>query len=170
MKFSVYSFRWNNNSQTCLLDFTLFFTPLYFFFFFFQRFSVFPVFELSIMFYAMGEQLDERLRLFWQPAVLLFTYFVITNVFVVNKMMVLETFQNFCMPALQLGIFGCYYTASFIYCKDPNWYRGKNVDNKEGMIPANYVQERSAVKMSAMPWAAFLFRHLFNNISLSVFG
>jgi c-src tyrosine kinase len=35
---------------------------------------------------------------------------------------------------------------------DPSWYVARAVDGKEGMIPANYVQERTAVKMSTMPW------------------
>ncbi|GAB6019018.1 hypothetical protein CHUAL_000649 [Chamberlinius hualienensis] len=36
--------------------------------------------------------------------------------------------------------------------RDPNWYRAKHADGKEGMIPANYVQKRCEVKLNAMPW------------------
>uniref|UniRef100_T1JDP9 Tyrosine-protein kinase n=1 Tax=Strigamia maritima TaxID=126957 RepID=T1JDP9_STRMM len=35
---------------------------------------------------------------------------------------------------------------------DPNWYRARRSDGQEGMIPANYVQKRSEVKLNAMPW------------------
>ncbi|KAF6034373.1 CSK [Bugula neritina] len=35
--------------------------------------------------------------------------------------------------------------------RDPNWYRAKRSDGKEGMIPANYVQERMEVKLNTMP-------------------
>lgn len=36
--------------------------------------------------------------------------------------------------------------------RDPMWYWAKNKDNKEGMIPANYVQKRGEVKLTSMPW------------------
>lgn len=36
--------------------------------------------------------------------------------------------------------------------RDPNWYKARNADNRCGMIPANYVTRRSAVKLNAMPW------------------
>ncbi|XP_005994145.1 tyrosine-protein kinase CSK [Latimeria chalumnae] len=40
--------------------------------------------------------------------------------------------------------------------KDPNWYRAKNRVDREGIIPANYVQKRegvrSSTKLSLMPW------------------
>ncbi|XP_013414147.1 tyrosine-protein kinase CSK [Lingula anatina] len=36
--------------------------------------------------------------------------------------------------------------------RDPMWYHARRSDNKEGMIPANYVQKRSEVKLHAMPW------------------
>lgn len=36
--------------------------------------------------------------------------------------------------------------------RDPNWYRARHADGKEGMIPANYVQKRREVKLNAMPW------------------
>ncbi|XP_043933126.1 tyrosine-protein kinase CSK [Protopterus annectens] len=40
--------------------------------------------------------------------------------------------------------------------KDPNWYKAKNKVEREGIIPANYVQKRegvrSSTKLSLMPW------------------
>ncbi|XP_055925701.1 tyrosine-protein kinase CSK-like [Argiope bruennichi] len=36
--------------------------------------------------------------------------------------------------------------------KDPNWYKARHVDCREGLIPANYIQKRSEVKLHAMPW------------------
>ncbi|XP_019615926.1 PREDICTED: tyrosine-protein kinase CSK-like isoform X1 [Branchiostoma belcheri] len=36
--------------------------------------------------------------------------------------------------------------------RDPNWYRARTQDGREGMIPANYVQKREVVKLNAMPW------------------
>lgn len=36
--------------------------------------------------------------------------------------------------------------------KDPNWYKGKNENGKEGMVPATYVQKRKEVHLQAMPW------------------
>ncbi|GFW89596.1 tyrosine-protein kinase CSK [Trichonephila clavipes] len=36
--------------------------------------------------------------------------------------------------------------------KDPNWYKARHVDCREGLIPANYIQRRSEVKLHAMPW------------------
>lgn len=36
--------------------------------------------------------------------------------------------------------------------RDPNWYRARRADGREGMIPANYVQKRGEVKLNAMPW------------------
>jgi hypothetical protein len=41
---------------------------------------VFPVFELSIMLYTIGGQRDKHLMLLRQPALLLFTCFVIVYV------------------------------------------------------------------------------------------
>lgn len=35
---------------------------------------------------------------------------------------------------------------------DPNWYRAQRADGKSGMLPANYVQQRSEVKLGTMPW------------------
>lgn len=35
--------------------------------------------------------------------------------------------------------------------QDPNWYKAKKADGKEGMIPANYVRERAEVKLNTMP-------------------
>ncbi|KAI1301864.1 Tyrosine-protein kinase CSK [Halotydeus destructor] len=36
--------------------------------------------------------------------------------------------------------------------RDPNWYKAKHVDGRIGLIPANYIQKRSEVKLNAMPW------------------
>lgn len=36
--------------------------------------------------------------------------------------------------------------------RDPNWYRARHVDGREGLIPANYIHHRSEVKLNAMPW------------------
>ncbi|CAG2163597.1 unnamed protein product [Oppiella nova] len=36
--------------------------------------------------------------------------------------------------------------------RDPNWYRARHVDGREGLIPANYIQKRSEVKLNAMHW------------------
>ncbi|XP_037080596.1 tyrosine-protein kinase CSK-like [Pollicipes pollicipes] len=36
--------------------------------------------------------------------------------------------------------------------RDPNWYKARRADNREGLIPANYVTKRTAVKLNAMPW------------------
>ncbi|XP_071035198.1 tyrosine-protein kinase CSK [Parasteatoda tepidariorum] len=36
--------------------------------------------------------------------------------------------------------------------KDPNWYKARHGDCREGLIPANYIQKRSEVKLNAMPW------------------
>ena len=46
------------------------------------------------MFHTEGGQLDVPLKLFWQPALLLFTYFVIANVFVANKMMMMMNLDH----------------------------------------------------------------------------
>lgn len=35
---------------------------------------------------------------------------------------------------------------------DPNWFRAKNDNGDEGMIPANYVTQRKEVTLHAMPW------------------
>jgi len=35
---------------------------------------------------------------------------------------------------------------------DPNWYRARNPNGAEGMIPANYVKLRKVVTLHAMPW------------------
>ncbi|KAK6179069.1 hypothetical protein SNE40_011512 [Patella caerulea] len=35
---------------------------------------------------------------------------------------------------------------------DPYWFMARNRNRKEGMIPANYVQERTVVQLQAMPW------------------
>ena len=44
--------------------------------------------------------------------------------------------------------------------RDPNWYKAKNADQRQGLIPANYVEKRAssehaerrtAVKLNAMP-------------------
>ncbi|XP_050401686.1 tyrosine-protein kinase CSK [Patella vulgata] len=35
---------------------------------------------------------------------------------------------------------------------DPYWFMARNRNHKEGMIPANYVQERTVVQLQAMPW------------------
>ncbi|PRD20168.1 UNVERIFIED_CONTAM: Tyrosine-protein kinase [Trichonephila clavipes] len=51
--------------------------------------------------------------------------------------------------------------------KDPNWYKARHVDCREGLIPANYIQRRSEVKLHAMPH--FLFKYKFLNILLSAF-
>lgn len=37
------------------------------------------------------------------------------------------------------------------FVKDPNWYKGKNENGKEGMVPATYVQKRKEVHLQAMP-------------------
>jgi hypothetical protein len=47
------------------------------------------VFGSLIIFHTIGAQLDGRLMLFWQSALLKFTYSVITYVFVLNKMMMM---------------------------------------------------------------------------------
>ncbi|XP_063955968.1 tyrosine-protein kinase CSK-like [Lytechinus pictus] len=36
--------------------------------------------------------------------------------------------------------------------KDPNWYKARNEQGLEGMIPANYVKKREGVKLQTMPW------------------
>lgn len=40
--------------------------------------------------------------------------------------------------------------------RDPNWYKAKNSGDRQGLIPANYVERpterRAAVKLNAMPW------------------
>lgn len=36
--------------------------------------------------------------------------------------------------------------------QDPNWYKAKHVDGRIGLIPANYIQKRSEVRLNAMPW------------------
>ncbi|KAK3098941.1 hypothetical protein FSP39_024518, partial [Pinctada imbricata] len=36
--------------------------------------------------------------------------------------------------------------------KDSNWYKGRNSQGKEGMIPAPYVQKRKEVHLQKMPW------------------
>ncbi|XP_061173254.1 tyrosine-protein kinase CSK-like isoform X2 [Saccostrea echinata] len=36
--------------------------------------------------------------------------------------------------------------------RDPNWYKGRNDNGKEGMVPATYVQKRKEVHLQAMPW------------------
>lgn len=37
--------------------------------------------------------------------------------------------------------------------QDPNWYKARrDIDNIEGLIPSNYIQKRSEVKLHAMPW------------------
>ena len=35
---------------------------------------------------------------------------------------------------------------------DTNWYHAQHVDGRKGLIPANYVQRRSEVKLNSMPW------------------
>lgn len=35
---------------------------------------------------------------------------------------------------------------------DPNWYKAQRADGKTGMMPANYVQKRTEVKLHTMPW------------------
>lgn len=35
---------------------------------------------------------------------------------------------------------------------DPNWFKARNANGFEGMIPANYVQQRKVVTLHAMPW------------------
>ena len=44
--------------------------------------------------------------------------------------------------------------------RDPNWYKAKNGEHRQGLIPANYVEKwtptelgerRTAVKLNAMP-------------------
>lgn len=40
----------------------------------------------------------------------------------------------------------------FDYEQDPNWYKARHVDGREGLVPANYIQKRSEVKLNAMPW------------------
>ncbi|XP_045156725.1 tyrosine-protein kinase CSK-like isoform X1 [Mercenaria mercenaria] len=36
--------------------------------------------------------------------------------------------------------------------RDVNWYKAKNNNGEEGMIPATYVQKRKEVSLHAMPW------------------
>ncbi|XP_060595161.1 tyrosine-protein kinase CSK-like isoform X3 [Ruditapes philippinarum] len=36
--------------------------------------------------------------------------------------------------------------------RDVNWYKAKNNNGEEGMIPATYVQKRTEVSLHAMPW------------------
>lgn len=45
----------------------------------------------------------------------------------------------------------CHYKLLLIE-QDPNWYKARHVDGREGLIPANYIQKRSEVKLNAMPW------------------
>jgi hypothetical protein len=35
---------------------------------------------------------------------------------------------------------------------DPNWYKARHVDGRLGLVPYNYIQKRSEVKLNAMPW------------------
>lgn len=35
---------------------------------------------------------------------------------------------------------------------DPNWYKARHVDGRIGLVPHNYIQTRSEVKLNAMPW------------------
>lgn len=35
--------------------------------------------------------------------------------------------------------------------RDPNWYKAKDKTEKQGMIPATYVQKRKEVSLHAMP-------------------
>ena len=35
---------------------------------------------------------------------------------------------------------------------DPNWYKARHVDGRIGLVPYNYIQKRSEVKLNAMPW------------------
>ena len=36
--------------------------------------------------------------------------------------------------------------------QDPNWYKAKHVDGRVGLVPYNYIQKRSEVKLNAMVW------------------
>lgn len=36
--------------------------------------------------------------------------------------------------------------------QDPNWYKAKHVDGRIGLVPYNYIQKRSEVKLNAMVW------------------
>lgn len=56
----------------------------------------------------------------------------------------------------------------FSASQDPNWYRAKNSDGKEGMIPANYVQKRGEVKLNAMPYVFVTFGLLSNRFCVIV--
>ncbi|KAG0414262.1 hypothetical protein HPB47_008609, partial [Ixodes persulcatus] len=35
---------------------------------------------------------------------------------------------------------------------DPNWFRAKHSDGREGLIPLNYILRRAEVKLNSMPW------------------
>ena len=53
------------------------------------------VFGLFVLFNTIGDQLDERLMLFWQPAKLLSTYFMLLLVILVaNKMTMMIAQRN----------------------------------------------------------------------------
>ena len=39
-----------------------------------------------------------------------------------------------------------------LIAQDPNWYKAKHVDGRVGLVPYNYIQKRSEVKLNAMVW------------------
>ena len=40
--------------------------------------------------------------------------------------------------------------------QDTNWYRARNKTGASGLIPVNYVREKGAVKLHAMPYVTAL--------------
>ena len=43
----------------------------------------------------------------------------------------------------------------YFIAQDPNWYRGRNIQGREGMIPATYVTKRKEVQLQKMPYVYF---------------